>query len=76
MLKNVDLLPEWVYNKNIEKHKRVNLNQQASGRKENNMEDMTDLQFKTIINAIIQIIKDNDDKAEMIKKIEALVNKN
>lgn len=52
------------------------LNQQASGRKENNMEDMTDLQFKAIINAIIQIIKDNDDKAEMIKKIEALVNKN
>lgn len=40
------------------------------------MEDMTDLQFKAIINAIIQIIKDNDDKAEMIKKIEALVNKN
>ena len=38
--------------------------------------EMTDLQFKAIINAIIQIIKDNDDKAEMIKKIEALVNKN
>ncbi len=40
------------------------------------MKNMTDLQFKAIINAIIQIIKDNDDKAEMIKKIEALVNKN
>lgn len=40
------------------------------------MNEMTDLQFKAIINAIIQIIKDNDDKEEMIKKIEALVNKN
>jgi len=40
------------------------------------MEEMTDLQFKAIINAIIQIIKDNDNKEEMIKKIEALVNKN
>lgn len=40
------------------------------------MEDMTDLQFKAIINAVIQIIKDNDNKEEMIKKIEALVNKN
>ena len=39
------------------------------------MEDMTDLQFTTLINAIIQIIKDNDDKEEMIKKIEALLNK-
>lgn len=36
------------------------------------MEEMTDLQFKAIINAIIQIIKDNDNKEEMIKKIEAL----
>ena len=40
------------------------------------MDEMTDLQFKTLINAIIQIIKDNKDKEEMIKKIEALVNKN
>ncbi len=39
------------------------------------MEDMTDLQFTALINAIIQIIKDNDDKEEMIKKIEALLNK-
>ncbi len=36
------------------------------------MEEMTDLQFKAIINAIIQIIKDNESKEEMIKKIEAL----
>ena len=36
---------------------------------------MTDLQVKIIINAIIQIIKDTDSKEEMIKKIEALINK-
>jgi len=40
------------------------------------MESMTDLQFRALIKAIVQIIKDNDDKNEMIKKIEALVNKN
>ncbi|MDY3257467.1 MAG: hypothetical protein SOX14_03980 [Ruminococcus callidus] len=39
------------------------------------MEEMTDLQVKIIINAIIQIIKDTDSKEEMIKKIEALINK-
>lgn len=39
------------------------------------MEEMTDLQFKAIINAVIQIIRDNEDKEEMIEKIEALVNK-
>ena len=39
------------------------------------MEEMTDLQFRAIIQAIVQIIRDNNDKAEMIKKIEALVNK-
>ncbi len=39
------------------------------------MDEMTDLQFKTIINAIIQIIKDNESKDEMIEKIEALTNK-
>ncbi len=39
------------------------------------MDEMTDLQFKAIINAIIQIIRDNEDKEEMIQKIEALLNK-
>ncbi len=39
------------------------------------MNEMTDLQFKAIINAVIQIIRDNNDKEEMIEKIEALVNK-
>lgn len=47
----------------------------ASVRKEKDMEEMTDLQFKAIIKSIIQIIKDNDEKDEMIKKIEALVDK-
>lgn len=51
-------------------------NMMASIRKEKKMDEMTDLQFKTLINAIIQIIRDNKDKEEMIKKIEALVNKN
>lgn len=36
------------------------------------MDEMTDLQFRAIINAIIQIIKDNDDKDEMIKKNRSL----
>lgn len=40
------------------------------------MDEMTDLQFKAIINAVIQIIKDNDNKEKMIEKIEVLVNKN
>ena len=39
------------------------------------MKEMTDLQFTALIKAIIQIIKDNDDKEEMIKKIEAILNK-
>ena len=39
------------------------------------MNEMTDLQFKAVINAVIQIIRDNEDKAEMIEKIEALVKK-
>ena len=44
-----------------------------SNKKEKTMKEMTDLQFKAIINAIIQIIKDNDSKEEIIKKIEALI---
>ena len=47
----------------------------ASVRKEYKMKSMTDLQFKAIIKAVIQIIKDNDNKEEMIEKIEALINK-
>ena len=39
------------------------------------MDEMTDLQFKALINSIIQIVKDNDGKEEVIKKIEALITK-
>lgn len=38
------------------------------------MEEMTNEQFRVILEMIIQIIKDND-KETAIKKIEALVNK-
>lgn len=48
--------------------------QTASVRKENIMEDMTNEQFRVVIEMIIQIIKDND-KDTAIKKIEALLNK-
>ena len=43
-------------------------------KKENEMEEMTNEQFKIIIEAIIQIVKDNE-KETAIKKIEALLNK-
>lgn len=39
------------------------------------MDEMTNEQFKTILEMIIQIIRDSKDKADAIKKIEALVNK-
>lgn len=55
---------------------QTTLNKAAGAGKENKMEEMTDLQFKAIINAVIQIIRDNEDKNDMIEKIEALVNKN
>lgn len=38
------------------------------------MDEMTNEQFRTVLEMIIQIIKDND-KETAIKKIEALVNK-
>lgn len=38
------------------------------------MEEMTNEQFKTVIELIIQIVKDND-KETAIQKIEALLNK-
>lgn len=38
------------------------------------MDEMTNEQFRTILEMIIQIIKDND-KEEAIKKIEALIRK-
>ena len=53
---------------------RTKLNKTADVRKENKMEEMTNEQFKIIIEAIIQIVKDNE-KETAIKKIEALINK-
>ena len=60
---------------NIITSRETKLNKTADVRKEKIMEEMTDLQVKIIINAIIQIIKDTDSKEEMIKKIESLINK-
>lgn len=49
-------------------------NKTAGVRKEKDMEEMTNEQFKTVLEMVIQIIKDNS-KEEAIKKIEALLNK-
>ena len=62
------------YNIITVKTKCKRLNKTASVRKENEMEEMTNEQFKIIIEAIIQIVKDNE-KETAIKKIEALLNK-
>lgn len=39
------------------------------------MKEMTNEQFRVIIEMIIQIIKDSKDNADAIKKIEALIKK-
>lgn len=39
------------------------------------MEEMTNREFEAVIKLIIQVIKDTDDKNELIKKIEALLSK-
>ena len=49
-------------------------NRRARAGKEKGME-MTNEQFRTFIKMIIQIITDSKDKAEAVKKIEALINK-
>ncbi len=36
-------------------------------------EDMTNREFEAVLKLIIQVIKDTDDKEELIKKIEALI---
>ena len=59
---------------NIITARETKLNKTADVRKENEMEEMTNEQFKIIIEAIIQIVKDNE-KETAIKKIEALLNK-
>ena len=48
----------------------------ASDRKEKSMNELTNEQFKAFIQLILQIIRDNDDKEEAIKKIEALIKNN
>lgn len=48
------------------------LNKAASVGKENTMEEMTNEQFRVIIELIVQIVRDNE-KDEAIQKIEALV---
>lgn len=44
----------------------------ASTGKENQM-DVTNVEFEAVIKLIIQVIKDTEDKEELIKKIEALL---
>lgn len=39
------------------------------------MEGMTNEQFKTVLEMILQIIKDSETKEQAIKKIETLLNK-
>ena len=39
------------------------------------MEEMTNEQFRTILEMIIQLIKDSESKEDAVKKIEALVSK-
>ncbi len=39
------------------------------------MDGMTNEQFKTVLEMIIQIIKDASTKEEAVKKIETLLNK-
>lgn len=36
-------------------------------------EEMTNLEFISVIKLIIQLIRDTDDKEELIKKIEVLI---
>lgn len=73
--KIVDIVCEMQYNIIIRLSKtQTTLNETASVRKENTMNEMTNEQFRTILEMIIQIIKDND-KDIAIKKIEALINK-
>ena len=47
-------------------------NMGASTGKENQM-DVTNVEFEAVIKLIIQVIKDTEDKEELIKKIEALL---
>ena len=50
-------------------------NKRASAERMVLMDGMTNEQFKTVLDLIIQIIKDSKDKDEAIDKITALINK-
>jgi hypothetical protein len=39
------------------------------------MEGMTDFQFKAVIRMVMTIIKDSESKEEILKKLEALLDK-
>jgi hypothetical protein len=39
------------------------------------MECMTDFQFKAVIRMVMTIIKDSESKEEILKKLEALLDK-
>ena len=39
------------------------------------MEGMTDFQFKEVIRMVMTIIKDSESKEEILKKLEALLDK-
>lgn len=39
------------------------------------MEGMTDFQFKAVIHMVMTIIKDSESKEEILKKLEALLDK-
>ena len=39
------------------------------------MDDMTDYQFKTVIRMVMNIIEDSESKEEILKKLEALLDK-
>ena len=61
------------YNINIRLVKT--LNKQARGRKEKQMDGMTNEQFKIALEMIIKIIEKSKDKEDAIKQIKELLNK-
>lgn len=71
----VDYTNDLLYNIITGTNKAFVLNQAAGARKENDMEEMTNEQFRTILEMIIQLIKDSESKEDAVKKIEALVSK-
>lgn len=71
--KTLDKLWGMRYNINIRLVKT--LNKQARGRKEKQMDGMTNEQFKIALEMIIKIIEKSKDKEDAIKQIKELLNK-